>query len=277
MIGIGYELGSSTPTQDNPFGLRPPLLEHSNREVFWEGLRGLVSKGEVDTVVFHRFYGEARARDYFDFDARRQIERSNDSKYTDYAKHMTRELIRFAHENPSIRIDIYYGSLRQFNMAFLLSDGQTEEWTSRFWYEIETARDLIEDGCDIRMVFDHASSYDPARPEWFALYQLSRMYPNRVVIESLPKPGTPQAALPGWCFEDNYEWIASSDPERASHFDVTRMTHGTPTNGVVAFVRDCLDKGHTPIVADTQFNRIKMTPSQVLAEAQIDRPVGTNE
>jgi hypothetical protein len=278
MIGIGYELGSNRPTGDNPFGLRPRLLTHEGREAFWSNLHELASSGSIGSVVLHRLYGEARARDYFDFDARRQIEQHHDPKYTDYAKHMTREVIRFARDYPDLRIDLYFGSLRQFNMAFLVSPQSTPEmrgeWMDRFWHELEVARGLIAEGCNIRMVFDHASSYEPDRPEWYALYHLSRMHPGRVVIETVPKRDTPQASLPALAFEDNYRFIERTDPDRASHADLTRVTHGEPDGGIVAFVRDCMDKGHTPVVADTELNQSGMTPRQVFAEASAGRPQG---
>lgn len=275
MIGIGFELGS---VDNSFFGLRLELLTFEGRLAFWQDLRRLVTSSPAEAVVLHRMFGEPSNQDWMDYDTRRQIESCNDSKYTDYAKHMIRELVRFAVEFPQIRIDLYFGSLRQFNMAFLISGDADEvmqqEWMRRFWYELKIARSLIEQRCDVRMVFDHSSSFDPDRPEWQALYQLERMYPGRVVIESLPRVGTPQAGFPAWTFEDHYQHLLDLDPERTRHAEITRMTHGDPEGGVVRFVRDCIDNGHDAIISDTVLRRSKMSFETVVREANAGRPQG---
>ena len=275
MIGIGYELGS---VHDVGFGLRPGLMTFEGREQFWSTLRQLATRGEISAVVMHRMLGEPYRFDALDFDVLAQITESNDPKLTDYAKHMIRELTRFCTDFPAIKVYVYFGSLQHHNMSLLVARGAPaqgrREWQEKVWYETGWARDIIDAGGDLNMVFDEASSFDPAGVEWGFIEQLARWYPDRVLIESLPFPGTPQAKLPGFVLQDNYEWLERTQPERAAHSPTVRMTHGDPDEGVVAFVQDCLDKGHLPIVADTQFNRIKMTPSQVLAEAQAGRPTG---
>jgi len=274
MVGIGYELGS---VKNSFFGLRPELLTSEGREDFWMKLHNLAIVPGFQAVVLHRMFGEPSNLDWMDYDTRRQIESCNDSKYTDYAKHMTRELVRFANSFPQIRIDLYFGSLRQFNMAFLVSQGASQamqqEWMRRFWYENETARSLIDQGCNVRMVFDHSSSFNPYRPERQALYQLDRMYPRRVVIESLPKVGTPQEQYPAWTFEDHYQSLLDLDPARTQHKAITRMTHGDPEGGVVGFVRDCIEHGHDAIISDTVLRRSKKSYESVLREAKFQLPL----
>jgi len=91
MIGIGFELGS---VNNSFFGLRPELLTFEGRVAFWQDLRGLATSSPAEAVVLHRMFGESSNEDWMDYDTRRQIESCNDSKYTDYAKHMIRAVRR---------------------------------------------------------------------------------------------------------------------------------------------------------------------------------------
>ncbi len=278
MIGIGYELGS---VHETGFGLRPGLMTFEGRERFWSDLRQLATRGEIGALVLHRMLGEPYRHDKMDFDVRSQIEDSGDPELTDYAKHMIRECTRFCTDFPAIKKYIYIGSLLHPRMSGLIvSSAPGEGWTTwqeKAWYEVSWVIDIMREDPNTHLVFDEASKFEPDSAAWWFVSTIARWFTGQVLIESLPFPGTPQAKLPGFVLQDNYENLERTQAERAAHTPTVRMTHGDPAEGVVAFVRDCLDKGHTPIVGDIQLNRIKMTLSQVLAEAQAGRPVGTDE
>ena len=282
MTAIAYELASN---DGKPFGLRPDLMVFGGREAFWDNLDHLAATGTVSGLLFHRMFGEPHAGDLFDWDARYQIENSDDATLTDYAKHMARRLMRIAITYPDLAIDLYLGCMDHWRMQRMLNDGDGAMWLERVQHEIALPITLIQAGCNIRLVFDASSGFRPRTREGFVgaevqmLNNLARMYPSRIVVEATPEPGHPLSMLPSLCVERRYAFLAAERPDWIDYAPhITRLCNGHDDRDPIEFVRECIDKGQKPVVSAHKLHTLGLSvPEFVSRLSDAGDPQGAGE